>query len=482
MKTHLFQTRLLAVALLTLPAAVQAQFYYTTNADNTITIINYTGSGGAVTIPSTINGLSVTRIGDFAFYNNISLTSVTIPDSVTSIGNGTLGGCYNLTSVTVPNSVTNIGAGALAMCHSLTAITVAAQNAVYSSVNGVLFDKNQTLLIQFPGGKGGSYTIPNTVTSIKDYVFEGTALTSVAIGNNVTNIGDGTFYSCTNLTNVTVSASNTTYSSASGVLFDKNQTSLIQFPGGKGGSYTIPNSVTNVGDGVFASSGLTSVIIGNGISTIGYGVFADCPFTSITIPNCVTSIGDEAFSGCRLTNITIPDSVTSIGEFAFYDDTQLSTAYIGSGITNIGYGAFINTGHPSFGSGGGIYFFFKGNAPVFAGVALGYFGAKIYYLPGATGWDSLGYPILWNPQIQTNDAGFGVRNNQFGFNINWAGGNGQNVVVEACTNLFNPVWVPMGNVTFTNDSSYFSDPDWTNCPSRFYRLKNADPPPFVGIP
>jgi len=215
----------------------------------------------------------------------------------------------------------------------------------------------------------------------------------------------------------------------------------------------------------------------------------------LTIPDTinglpVTSIGDEAFDGCGLTSATIPDSVTSVGEFAFANNLFLATVYIGSCVTNIGDRAFINSGQPH-GSGLGIYFFFKGNAPVIGFEALGYFPKTFYFLPGTTGWDSFGYTtaygtvigaILWNPQIQTNDAGFGVRNNQFGFNINWAGGSGQSVVVEACTNLANPVWVPVGNVTFTNDSSYFSDPDRTNYPSRFYRLKNADPPPFIGAP
>jgi hypothetical protein len=97
----------------------------------------------------------------------------------------------------------------------------------------------------------------------------------------------------------------------------------------------------------------------------------------------------------------------------------------------------------------------------------------VYYLPGATGWTEFfaTYPaVLLNPQVQTGDASFGVRTNQFGFNI--TGASGLTLVVEACTNLANPIWFPVETNTFTGDSSYFSDPQWTNYPNRFYRFRS----------
>src|SRR5665213_3625389 len=262
--------------LLALPAVVQAQFTFTTN-NGAITITAYTGPGGHVTIPSMTNGWPVTSIGDYAFLNCSGLTSVTIPDSVTSIGsaafyqcsgltNLTIGtsvtsigdyafyNCSKLTGVTIPNSVTSIGNDAFGDCSGLTAITVAALNPVYSSVGGVLFNTNQTTLIQCPGGKVGSYTIPNSVTNIGDSAFDHcSGLTSVTIPNSVTSIGSAAFYQCSGLTNltipnsvtsigndafgacsgltaITVAALNPVYSSVGGVLFNTNQTTLIECP------------------------------------------------------------------------------------------------------------------------------------------------------------------------------------------------------------------------------------------------------------
>jgi len=101
----------------------------------------------------------------------------------------------------------------------------------------------------------------------------------------------------------------------------------------------------------------------------------------------------------------------------------------------------------------------------------------IYYLPGTTGWDAPtfgGRPtapwLLPNPLILNNGPGFGVKTNGFGFIISWA--TNLSVVVEACTNLANPVWSPVGTNTLTGGSSYFSDPGWTNYPVRCYRLRS----------
>ena len=116
---------LLALLLmLALPAVVQAQFTFTTNGDNTITITKYTGSGGAVTIPDTINGLPVTSIGSDAFNSCFGLTSIAIPNSVATIDTNAFYDCLSLTSVTIPDSVTIIADNAFGSCFSLTSVTI----------------------------------------------------------------------------------------------------------------------------------------------------------------------------------------------------------------------------------------------------------------------------------------------------------------------------------------------------------------------
>ena len=181
-----------AFLLLVLPAETQAQFSYTNN-NGAITITGYTGSGGNVTIPGTINGLPVTGIGDYAFYLQ-ALTSVIFPDSVTHIGDGAFSGT-SLTSVIIPGSVASIGDFALGDCYRLTNITVAEGNPIYSSLNGVLFNKDKTTLVQYPiGNTATSYMIPNSVANIGEYAFDDCYnLTSVTIPDSVTSIGEAAF-------------------------------------------------------------------------------------------------------------------------------------------------------------------------------------------------------------------------------------------------------------------------------------------------
>jgi len=149
----------------------------------------------SVTIPD-----SVISIGIYSFFSCTNLTNLTIPDSVTSIGDYAFYLCTSLTNVTIPDSVTNIGVSTFFLCTNLTSIDVSNGNLNYSSLDGVLYNKFQIILLCYPAGKAGSFTVPNSVTGINwAAFFSCTNLTSVTIPDSVIHISDIAFDGCTNL-------------------------------------------------------------------------------------------------------------------------------------------------------------------------------------------------------------------------------------------------------------------------------------------
>ncbi len=242
-----------------------------------------------------------------------------------------------------------------------------------------------------------------------------TNLTSVGLPINLTNIGQNAFYQCSSLPQI-----------------------------------TIPDTVTSIGLGAFISCrALVSVTLPASLKTL-YGLFDYCTgLTEVAIPSNVTSIRDS-FADCQsLTTITIPASVTNIGDYSFSSCFSLTRVL------------------------------FYGNAPGIDSTAFFGAPATLYHLPGTTGWpDTLnGLPTaLWTlpyPLILTGGSGFGVQANGFGFTVSWA--TNLSVVVEASSDLFNGAWQPLQTNALAGGSFYFSDPQWTNSPKRFYRVRAQYP-------
>lgn len=255
---------------------------------------------------------NVQSIAPFAFCSCSNLKSITIPNSVTSIGESAFSNCTGLTSVTIPNSIQSIPNYAFNSCTGLTSVTIG--NSV-ASIGEYAFEGCSGLIsVQIPDcvtsiGKSAFYkctglatvTIGNGLKSIGQAIFSRcTGLTSVTIGSKVTSIQSSAFWLCNGLKEFQVSEGNTTYSQLDGVLLNYEKSTLINFPKSKSTSYSIPNTVTSIGDYAFyKSSGLTSVTIPNSVTSIGAHAFDSCrALTTLTIGNSVTTIGDYAFSFC----------------------------------------------------------------------------------------------------------------------------------------------------------------------------------------
>ena len=291
-------------------AATSGGYNYNVRSDGTVGIGGYSGKDTALDIPSEIDGYPVTHIYDQAFQSNTSLTSVTIPDSVTNIGQATFSGCTNLISVAIGKGVTSIGISAFSSCSSLTDVT-----------------------------------IPNSVTSIGEGAFLNCkSITTINIPSCVLKIGRLCFSGCSSLTDITVESDNENYSSQDGILFNKNKTELIQYPAGsKRFSYTIPSSVTGIGEYAFShNTSLTSIEIPSNVTSIGDNAFYDCPnLTNVIIPNSVTNVGEYVFSTCaNLTSVAIPDSFKKIFKGMFYQSRSLTSIAIPDSVKSVDEWAF----------------------------------------------------------------------------------------------------------------------------------------------
>ena len=339
-----------------------------------------------VTIPQ-----GVTSIGDNAFLNCRNLTSVVIPEGVTSIGVRAFGACYGLTSVTIPKSVTSIGEPAFSGC--LNNIFVDEGNASYSSVDGVLFNKDHTTLIAYPANRADTaykipegvtsignwafqtcwyltdVTIPESMTSIGNYAFAWSdELNAITIAKSVTSIGKGAFSYCTGLKDVYYTGSRTQWKNikiadenepllnatlhlnpvnyvASGTC-GENLTWTLRLDGtltisGTGTMQDYEYTTDDNGDrhttAPWYAYSPTKLVIEDGVTYIGHYAFLGCGLTgSVTIPETVTGLGWESFGLCGgLTGVTIPASLTKIRYGTFNGCTGLTSVVIPEGVPMI---------------------------------------------------------------------------------------------------------------------------------------------------
>ena len=321
----------------------------------------------------------VTSIGPWAFRGCTNLPSIEIPDTVTSIrwgafenctglsrvvlpkglttfsGGGTFLGCTSLTEVELPHSLTNLESGVFYGCMSLTRVVIPQS---VSTIGAQAFEFCRGLT---------NVVIPSGVTTIGDRTFaDCTALPEISLPRGEVKIGESAFSGCTSLAGIHVSPSNTNHSSVDGVLFNPTRTVLLQFPGGRSGSYTIPDRVVTVGTEAFRNSlrltnitfsagvtqlwwkafqgctGLTSIRLPSRLTGIVYASFEGCTgLASLEVPEGVTAIDWWAFRGCTgLQRVVLPDSLRSLGTQAFLDCAGLSTVTLPKGLVALGPGAF----------------------------------------------------------------------------------------------------------------------------------------------
>jgi len=466
------------------PAAFgQPAIFSSTVSEGAATLVRYLGRDQVIVVPATVQGYPVTKIGNRCFANLPlgGVQSVVIPEGIRSIEKEAFDGSHNLTNVVLPNSLTNIATRAFASCSKLPRITipeglktlgtdafyfcaaleeidVAPSNTEFSGREGVLFNKDQTILLQYPAAKEQThYSIPDSVIRVEPNAFlDSPKLQTLFIPKSVAEVGDGSeesaFFLMKKLTRFIVDPGNPHYMDVDGVLVDKAQTTVLRFPEASPlRHFAIPQGTTNILPAAFfRATGLASVFIPDSVSQIGVLAFSECGgLSTVVLGKGLRKIGWLAFAGCsNLVSVTIPSGVTSFGPTPF--------------------GSCVNLKH----------IFFEGDAPpINEGLRLTSAATTVLYLPGTKGWgDSYGMlpTQLWNPAVATGEAGFGLHGDRFQFVLtgNNPASAGARLVVEAASDLSSPLWTPVStNVLAADGTAPFADPEAATSPSRVYRFR-----------
>ncbi|MBE6381992.1 MAG: hypothetical protein E7049_03135 [Lentisphaerae bacterium] len=316
------------------------------------------GAKGKLSIPKKLGKYPVLKIGDYAFEENNAITSVVIPAGVREIGSYAFEECGKLTSVSLPEGLAIIGYDAFCgcrklgditipstlhpaygydgvafcFCYGMKSIAVADGNAYYKSVGGVAYSADGSTLVSYPAGRTGAFEIPEDVTSVSGEAFAGARVSSVFVHSGVEWIGDGAFLECHSLTNITVDPDNEYYKDVNGALFSKDGTRFISYPAGKSTAtiYTLPQSVTQIGDDAFAGCKFKGIILPSTLSELSYEAFEGCEkLTQVILGTGLSTINDQSFYYVpKLSTVTLPQSVEYIESCAFEEcGMKTSTIY-----------------------------------------------------------------------------------------------------------------------------------------------------------
>ena len=327
------------------------KYWYTLNSDNTATIRSFAGPVNPtkthapydIEIPATLDGYTVTGLGEQSFFERTSLESVTLGENIQTIGEEAFYACPILKTLTINGAVTSMGKDAFADCPYLTSVTLGqnikmiGEEAFYNCpvLDNVIIPQNVTSIGPRAFNKCTgliTLTINSPVMSMGEYAFaDCNHLTSLSLCNDLQTIGDHAFEKCTSLKTVNLPKNLTSIGSHA---FD-SCTSLNPIE--------IPGTVTEIGDYAFYNcDGLKSATIDEGVQSTGVHMFYDCDnLATVNLPESLTTIGAHSFGDCYVLNhVKVPDKVTSIGEGAFVFCRTLSDLTLGSSLTEIGKEAF----------------------------------------------------------------------------------------------------------------------------------------------
>ena len=343
---------------------------------------------------------NITKIGEGAFLGCSGLTSITIPDGTVAIDDGAFIACDNLEKFVIGEKLTSIGKNVFYNCLNLREFTVSEKNTSFSEIEGVLVNKDKTLLIQFPSAKSTDFIVPDVIRIIGERAFAGCEnVNTIIFPNNVTAISREAFADCINLTNIHIGNG----VDSIGPKAFQNCRKLE--------SFELPAKLSHIADSVFQNChSLGSIIIPDGTITIGVSAFEYCYLQDLTIGKGVTAIGDYAFFvGCMNSTLIIPDNVTKIGYAAFYG-SNAAELVIGEKVQEIANVAFYNMYHLKI-----VYIRNSVPPSIKASDELFYYGSWPYvrlptlYVPIGSG-DSYRKATYWN-LLYIEEKDFIVANN-----------------------------------------------------------------------